>query len=88
MQSLTLIAIIDAEKGPIQCRFVKVTGLRRVSKSMQRTNIMQSLTLIAIIDAEKGPIQCRFVKVTRSQPVLEEHAEDKYYTRFDTHSYH
>ena len=49
---------------------------------------MQDLTLIAIIDAEKGPIQCRFVKVTRSQPVLEEHAEDKYYTRFDTHSYH
>ena len=49
---------------------------------------MQDLTLIAIIDAEKGPIQCRFVKVTRSQPVLEEHAEDKYYARFDTHSYH
>ena len=39
---------------------------------------MQGLTPIAIIDAEKGPIQCRFVKVTRSQPLLEEHAEDKY----------
>ena len=49
---------------------------------------MQDLTLIAISDAEKGPIQCRFVKVTRSKAVLEEHAEDKYYARFDTHSNH
>ena len=87
MQDLTLIAIIDAEKGPIQFRFVKVTRSRRVWKSIWRTNIMQGLTLIAIIDAEKGPIQCRFVKVTRSQPELEEHAEDKYYAKVDTHSY-
>ena len=39
---------------------------------------MRNLTLTAIIDAEKDPIQCRFVKVTRSQPLLEEHAEEKY----------
>ena len=58
------------------------------SKSMQRTNIIQGLTLIAILSAEKGPIQCLFVKVKRSQTVVEEHAEDKYYARFDTHSYH
>ena len=62
--------------------------MQTLNQIMQRTNIIQGLTLIAIIDAEKGPIQCRFVKVTRSQPVLEEHAEDKYYARFDTHSYH
>ena len=87
MRSLKLTAIFDEEKGPIQCRYVKVTRSRRVLKSMRRTNIIQGLPLTAIIDAEKGPIQCRFVKVTRSQPVLVEHAEDKYYAKFETHSY-
>ena len=38
MQDLTLIAIIDAEKGPIQCRFVKVTRSQRMLEEHAKDN--------------------------------------------------
>ena len=47
IQGLTLIAIIDAEKGPIQCRSVKVTRSQRVSKSMRRTIVILSKAITA-----------------------------------------
>ena len=38
MQDLTLIAILDAEKGHIQCRFVKVTRSQRMLEEHAKDN--------------------------------------------------
>ena len=54
MRSLKLTAIFDEEKGPIQCRYVKVTRSRRVLKSMRRTNNMQGLTLTVSLMQKKA----------------------------------
>ena len=54
IKGLTLTAIFDAEKGPIQCRFVKVTRSQPVLVEHAEDKHYTRFDTIAINDSEKG----------------------------------